>query len=62
MSHTFTPEQIEAARVALREAGVSERDIDGGGLTGALRLASAGSLDIDAAAKRAAQALRIVEP
>ncbi len=53
----FSATEAASAIEALAKAGVSTKDILGGGLTGALNLAAAGSLDVGQAAEIAATAL-----
>lgn len=53
----FTATEAAQAEEELAKAGVSTKDILSGGLTGALNLASAGSIGLGDAAKYAAQAM-----
>lgn len=53
----FSAKEAAGAIDELAKAGVSTKDILGGGLTGALSLAAAGSLDVGKAAEIAASAL-----
>jgi TP901 family phage tail tape measure protein len=55
----FSATDAAKAEAELAKAGVSTADILGGGLKGALSLAAAGSLDLEAAATDTAQALNI---
>lgn len=55
----FSAGQAAQAQAELAKAGVSTADILGGGLTGALDLAAAGSLDLGNAASIAANAMTI---
>lgn len=56
-STVFSAGEAAQAQVELAKAGVSTADILGGALTGALNLASAGSLDLATAAAIAAQTM-----
>lgn len=57
----FSASQAAQAEAELAKAGVSTRDILAGGLTGALDLAAAGSLDLASAAEIAANAMNIFQ-
>lgn len=57
----FSASEAAQAQAELVKAGVSVSDVLGGGLTGALDLAAAGSLDLASAATIAAQAMNIFD-
>lgn len=58
---SFSASEAAQAQAELVKAGVSVQDVLGGGLTGTLDLAAAGSLDLAQAATIAAQAMNIFE-